>query len=362
MKILFLLHFPPPVHGSSIVGLYIKESGLINENYHCQYINLGTSRSIDEIGKKPFSKVTRYANIIVKTAKNLFSQKPDLCYYAITAKGSGFYKDALIIMMVKLFRVKLVYHFHNKGVKFKQDNFIDNLIYSYVFRNSSIIMLSPNLYPDIRKYVSEQNVFYCPNGITLNVSRINKKNLHRIQILFLSNLLESKGLYILIEACGILINKGIAFHCNFVGREGDVSESYLNKKIKDSGLNDCLTFHGSKYGKEKEEIFMQTDIFVHPTFNDCYPLVLLEAMQHSIPVVSTFEGGIPDIVDDGVTGFLVQQKNALALAEKLEILINDPTLRQSMGKAGRAKYEREYTLDVFENRLKSILDSVLDKT
>jgi glycosyltransferase involved in cell wall biosynthesis len=61
-----------------------------------------------------------------------------------------------------------------------------------------------------------------------------------------------------------------------------------------------------------------------------------------------------------VIGFLVPQKHA-APAEKLEILIKDPELRKSMGKAGRAKYEKEYTLDVFENRLKSILESVLDK-
>ena len=69
---------------------------------------------------------------------------------------------------------------------------------------------------------------------------------------------------------------------------------------------------GRKYEKEKEETFAKADIFAFPTYynNECFPLVLLEAMQHSLPVVSTFEGGIPDIVDEGEAGFLVAQKNA----------------------------------------------------
>ena len=79
-------------------------------------------------------------------------------------------------------------------------------------------------------------------------------------------------------------------------------------------------------------------------------------MQHSLPVVSTFEGAIPDVVEDGVTGFLVPQKDPVALAEKLEILIRNPEMRNQMGEAGRAKYEREFTLERFERRMVEILE------
>jgi glycosyltransferase involved in cell wall biosynthesis len=82
-------------------------------------------------------------------------------------------------------------------------------------------------------------------------------------------------------------------------------------------------------------------------------------MQFSLPVISTLEGGIPDIVEDGVTGFLVPQKNAEVLAEKLEILIKNPVLRNKMGTEGRTKFENKFTLSVFENRLKEILNTIL---
>ena len=84
-------------------------------------------------------------------------------------------------------------------------------------------------------------------------------------------------------------------------------------------------------------------------------------MQFSLPVVSTFEGGIRDIVDDGETGYLVPQKDVAALAEKLEILIKDSELRQQIGIAGRVKYEKEYTLNTFEIRFKEILNKILSK-
>jgi glycosyltransferase involved in cell wall biosynthesis len=81
-------------------------------------------------------------------------------------------------------------------------------------------------------------------------------------------------------------------------------------------------------------------------------------MQFSLPIVSTFEGGIPDVVENGVTGFLVPQKDVEALADKLEILIKSPELRKQMGAAGRKKYEEEFTLERFEGRMVEILNEV----
>ena len=106
---------------------------------------------------------------------------------------------------------------------------------------------------------------------------------------------------------------------------------------------------------------MKSDIFVLPTYNDCFPLVLLEAMSFSLPIISTFEGGIPDIVNDELTGYLVQQRDSVALAEKIELLIQNPDLRKKMGIAGRKIFLQKFTLDKFENRLISILQPVIQQ-
>jgi len=100
---------------------------------------------------------------------------------------------------------------------------------------------------------------------------------------------------------------------------------------------------------------------VLPTYypNECFPLVILEAMQHSLPVISTFEGGIPDMVKDGINGFLIPQRNVIALAERLELLVRYPQLRKQMGRDGRMKYENNFTLGIFEHKLLSILQDAI---
>ena len=362
-RILFLLHLPPPIHGSSVIGAQIKDSQIINNSFRCNYINIGTSKSINEIGKNPSAKVFRYLNILKQILQNLISFKPQLCYIALTAKGAAFYKDAMVIILVKLFRKKLVYHFHNKGVSDRQEKFIDNLLYKIVFRNAGVILLSKYLYSDIKKYVPEERVHYCPNGIPDITNSLLKVLQPRqiVEILFLSNLIESKGVFVLLEAFKLLESAKLPYHCTIVGGVGDISAQQLEARILELGLSDKIGYLGTKYGEEKDKIFSSTNIFVLPTYYyyECFPLVLLESMRSSIPVVSTFEGGIPDVVEDGKTGFLVPQKDSHALAQKLEILINNPELRQQMGIAGRKRYAEYFTLEHFENNLKTILTNCL---
>ena len=91
--------------------------------------------------------------------------------------------------------------------------------------------------------------------------------------------------------------------------------------------------------------------------NECFSLVLLEAMEHGLPCISTIEGGIPGIVDDGKTGFLVPKHDVAALADKIQLLLNDSVLRSNMGKVGREKFEKEFTLEVFEKKMVEILSN-----
>ena len=115
-KFLLILHLPPPVHGSAMVGQYIKDSKVVDNAFDARFINLSTSLTIDEIGKNPIVKVSRYFKIVFKLMKYLLGFKPETVYLAITAKGVGFYKDLPLALLVKLFGKKLVLHYHNKGV------------------------------------------------------------------------------------------------------------------------------------------------------------------------------------------------------------------------------------------------------
>ena len=358
-RVLFILHYPPPVHGAAMVGQYIQKSTVINNDIRSIYLNLGTSRSINEIGKGGVRKWWRYILLLWNTLTTILTSRPDLVYLTLTSRGSGFYKDALVAMIAKALRVKTVYHFHNKGVKDRQDRVFDNFLYKMVFKNVDVILPSKLLYPDIERYISKTRIYTCANGIPNVVDgselQANKESRSRFELLFLSNLIESKGIFVLLQACKILKNKGVIFHCTIAGGEGNISEMHLKKKIEGLGLSKEMSYVGKKLGAAKSELFSKADVFVHPTLDDCFPLVLLEAMQFSLPVISTYEGGIPDIVENNKTGFLVQKNNAAELADSIETLYEDLIRSIAMGTLGRKKFEKEFSLTAFETRITSLL-------
>ncbi len=364
-NVLFLLHLPPPVHGVSMVGELIKNSKEINNTFEARYINLLVSRSIDETGKTKVLKLWRFVVSWFKLLLELTKNKPNLCYFALSISSIAFYKDVSFVFLLKLFKVKTVFHIHSKGIKKNETKKVNYLLYKYVFKKSKVILLSSYLYDDINTFVTKSNVFICANGIpdVENIKEIinNKQNNTNaiVEILFLSNLMKSKGVYVLLEACKIIQNKKTSFHCTFVGGEGDITIKSFLQRVDELNLENHVKYLGKKYNQDKISIFSKTDIFAFPTYNETFGLVNLEAMQYSIPIVSTFEGGIPDVIEDGITGFLVPQKNVEAFAEKLELLIKHSELRIKMGVAGRKKYENEFTLQTFETKLKEILQHLL---
>ena len=357
-KILFLLHTPPPVHGSSLMGSYIQKSTIIGETFQTTYINIGTSLSVADIGKKNISKVATFLKLLYSFIKTLNTIKPDLVYIAITSKGIGFYKDFFFVLISKLLGYKIVFHFHNKGVSLNQNKIIDNFLYWLAFSNSNAIILSQRLYYDIKKYFNKKAVYVCPNGIpeekietSITLSSAKKQT----HFLYLSNLYKSKGVYILLKALKLLKNQSKDFRCSIVGGEGDVSTQELNSLIKEMDLEKEVVYLGKRYGEEKTQVFKSADVFVFPTYSETFGLVNIEATMYGLPVISTREGAIEDIVVDGETGFLVKRKDHNDLAKKMKLFINTPEQIGKMGKKAQERFFQKFTLNTFESNLLNIL-------
>lgn len=359
-RILFIGTLPPPVHGSSMVSQQIKDSKLINDVFDCDWVNLSTSRSMDEIGKKKLTKPFRLVCALIRELWLLMMHRYDLCYLAITCHGNGFLKDSLFVLLCKLFGKRIIIHQHNKGMANDVERWPYRWLLPLCYKNVKVILLSWCLYPDIEKVVPIENVVICPNGIKVNDNvnlDDNKKKKNEIpKVLFLSNLIESKGVFVLLDALKILKDKGYSFFCDFVGGETkEIDARYFNEEVKKRELAEHVHYRGRKYGEEKETVFKQTDIFTLPTSNDCFPLVLLEAMKYKLPIVSTSIGGIPDIVEDGKNGIISIENDSKFLSEALEKLLIDSSLRIKMGVEGRKRLEEMFTEDMFENRMKEIL-------
>ena len=357
-KVLFILHLPPPVHGAAMVGKSIHDSLLVNETFATRYHNLATSASLHEIGKFRFRKLFDFVGLYWNVRREVRAFNPNLVYITPNATGIAFFKDFLIVQSLKRMGCRVVMHFHNKGFSSKRGNWLYNFCYKRFFSGTKVILLSKYLYDDVRAYVSESQLFVCHNGtapIGLSAHSREAANTEP-HLLFLSNLMESKGLFCLLEACRELKLKGYQFVCDIVGAETpEVSEARLHRQIALMEVENVVRYHGKCYGEAKEKMFAQSDVFVFPSYNEAFPLVLLEAMQHHLPIVSTREGGIPDILKEGENGLFCNKKDAASLARVLERLLDDEDLRRQMGEQGYKSYQEKFTLRHFEENMTRIL-------
>ena len=360
-RILFILHLPPPVHGAALVGSSVRESGLVNGVFDTRYINLSSSVTLEQVGRFSFGKVRVVSRLLSEVRRTLREWKPDLVYLTPSATMPGLLKDALTARLVRRKGCKTILHFHNKGVAAHQDRFVYDRLYRMLFRDASVILLSRLLYPDIRKYVPEERVSYCPNGVSVPAAARRPAAVPRI--LFLSNMIRSKGVSVLVDACRMLQQRGIPFRCSLVGAlSADYPGDSLVAEIREKGLEGCVTFEGPRYGNEKWQALSDADVFAFPSFypDECFPLVILEAMGTGLPVVTTDEGAIPEMVRDGKDGFICPRKDPEALADALGRLLSDPDLRTRMGESCKDRYETFYTKEQFEKNLVEILKRQTD--
>ncbi len=118
----------------------------------------------------------------------------------------------------------------------------------------------------------------------------------------------------------------------------------LERKIREAGLSGKFLLPG--FRPDFPQLLSGADIFVLPSFTEGLPNVLLESYARRVPVIATPVGGVPEIVEDGVTGFLVRTDDVRGLADRISLFSKDPDLRRAMGKAGRDFVCRKFNFDL----------------
>jgi colanic acid/amylovoran biosynthesis glycosyltransferase len=186
----------------------------------------------------------------------------------------------------------------------------------------------------------------------------------KIQIVTTGRLVEKKGIEYAIHAVAKLIHTNQNIEYNIIG-DGPLKDD-LQKLIAELNVTNIVKLLGWKQQQEVIDILNNCHIFIAPSVtaadgNQDAPVnTLKEAMAMGMPVISTFHGGIPELIEDGVSGFLVPERDADAIAEKLSDLIAHPEIWEQMGHAGRKRVEEKYDMNKLNNELVRIYQQVLN--
>lgn len=258
-----------------------------------------------------------------------------------------------------------VYEFPLKN-KFFYNTLLKNLINANVVTSSSNNMKNhiERLYPK-----EKINIKIVPFGVDTELfSRLNYSDRSKDNLIIIGNIKSLEPIYgieYLIKAVHLLIinleNKGLYDLSRKIQLRiyGDGSERInLEKLVTELGLSKQTVFFGRIANNEVPKVLEELDIFCVTSNQESFGVALLEAMALELPVVATNTPGFEEIVDDEITGFIVEKKNPVEIATALETLVLDTKARISMGMNGRKKVLNEYDWRFCVDLMQEIYESI----
>ena len=349
-RVLVVGQLPPPYHGSNVMA-EIMLSSLKTKGYRVAFIDKGFSKSISNIGKLTLHKLVRIPFLGLEILVKSLLTKPALCIYFPAVGKSTFFLDAIYLFIIRMCKIPYVLRFGGKGYSLlqKEGLFWKKIVAASLSNAMGGIVLGNNMKWDVNSYINEKNLINVPSGVPEPSVKQRINNDGNIRVLYLANLHPTKGPFEVLKAAKIVVEKQKNIRFILAGAfSSNLFKEKIHSYIVNNGLANYISLPGSVHGKQKEFLFSSSDIFVFPTYfeREVFGTVNVEAMSYGLPVISSPEGAIPEIVQNGETGFIVNPKSPEEIAEKILFLANNSPFRKVMGDKAKKVFEQKYTLKV----------------
>ena len=337
---------------------------------HTEKYDLHYPRYMYAVPKKYFYPITgiSYAHFVSTYAIKKIKPKPDLIHAHFSyPDGFGMIKLAkkwnipLVISALGTIERKVAYEgSYTSRQIIEAMNFADKILSVSEDLKIHIVNLG----------INENKVIVVPNGVDTEKfkprGKENARDLLNLPqdkniILFVGALRSIKGVDYLIEAAKKFVGANTELY--MVGRDDGLKKS-LVKMAQERKIIDFIKFIGPVNHEDIPLWISASDILVLPSLSEGRPNVILEALACEVPVVATDVGGIPELMINGETGYLVPAKNPPELSEKINKLLEDENLRKKMGKIGRQSITQrgltweahaKKTVDIYSKLLQSSL-------
>lgn len=275
--------------------------------------------------------------------------------------------DGMILRDIGAIQGKLITSFRGYDISRYVQEEGDN-VYNKLFIKGDYFLANCEYFRQkaIKLGCNSQKISVQGSGIECNRFPFIPRNLQpnsKIHIVTIGRLVEKKGIEYSIRAISQIVGTYSNIEYSIIG-DGYL-RTELEQLIQSLNLTDKVHLLGWKNQTEIVEILNQAHIFIAPSVTssngdqDAPVNTLKEAMLMGLPVISTYHGGIPELVQDGISGFLVPERNADAIAERLIYLIEHPEIWVHLGIAGRKFVETHYDNNKLNNQLVQIYHNVL---
>lgn len=361
--VLFFCKMPPPYTGMTVGTRNFAE--MVREATRVRVID--TSAGSISPGRGVLTRLRYYVPFAASFLGRLATlgravRRPgvETLYIVGSPSVGGHLRNVLALAVARRHVSRVVVHVHNGNFAevFEHsivpdrvtDYFRDN-VDLFVFSSTSLSERCCGHLPASKRTVVhntvDQAVRCSPEEVEAKIRRRTARD--ELRVLFLSNMLPSKGYADLARAGGILLDGGqVRFGIDFVGDwPNDAERRQLEEMLDARGLTDVVTVHGPVTDRTRvKELLLGADIFVLPTYypREAQPFSIVEAMNAGTPVVSTRHASIPEYVHHDRNGYLVEKQSASEIAEAIAAL-EDVKNWTRKARAARTTYEEQFSPD-----------------
>ena len=347
----------------------IKGFGLLLANIHRGSLSCLPLLTLIIKRQKPYTLQTFYEAI------PLLDKEP---YDIIHCQFGVFGQSGLLLRNLGLIQGKLITTFRGVDISRHVQEFGEGL-YDPLFAKGDFFLANCEYFRQraIKLGCDPQKILVHGSGIDFRKFVFTPRSFPSegpLRIATIGRLTEKKGIEYSIRAIAKLahatpqgegvIKTHFTIEYNIIG-DGDLKED-LQTLIQSLGVGHIVRLLGWKQQQELIEILDHSHIFIAPSITaangdqDAPVNTLKEAMAMGLPVISTFHGGIPELIEDGISGFLVPERDANAIAEKLSYLVEHPEIWPQMTQAGRTRVEEKYDMEKLNDDLVEIYQTLLD--
>jgi len=275
------------------------------------------------------------------------------------AHDYSFLRKSIFVKLSKFFNTPVILHLHSPSfpTAFKNKSYKQQESIRKIFKLADkIIVLSEKEKQWYIQNIEKREPLVVYNGMDDLLTSNDLVSQRKNDILFLGELGNRKGTYDLIKAFKEVLKKHHDATLILAG-DGEIDE--CKELVKSLQINNSVKFLGWIDFEKKRELLNSSKVFVLPSHEEAFPLTILEAMTTRLPIISTFVGGIPEEVENNVSGILIDAGDIEALTKNILKLLDDNSLCDSMGEKGRERYLKYFTLNKITKDIKKIYIELL---
>ncbi len=364
-SILIVGSLPPPAIGPYLAIERLVSSRELNAAFDIRFVDISDHRSPSNIGRFDARNVFLGLKHALICLARLVSRRRQILYVSIAQGTWGYLRDLAFILPALCLRTPVVIHLRGSefGAFYQQmPGWLRYVTRFVLARTARMIVLGEGLRKTFDGLLAPSQIAVIPNGIRYQEyerSPVTGAAPFRKKILFLASLRRRKGVFVLLEALPQVLARHPDAQVTFAGSwRSNQERKEAEQLIEELRLSGRCRFVGEVSGQEKVRTYLDHDLFVFPPIEpEGLPWVILEAMSAALPVITTDQGAIAEVVDHGKTGFVVQPTKE-SLARAICRLLDDPEGARRMGIEGRRRVESHFSEAAYLQKLIAVLRDV----